>query len=135
MEASVFADLLEAVGDSAEVVGTYTSDYYAGSGALVCNRYGKGKAYYYGTAFTTEAAKVFLEKLKVVSPYEEVLTIPECCELAVRIKDDKKYLFILNYEKYEVEADFHKAVVQLETNEVIEGKRALKPYEALVVKI
>ena len=135
LEASVFADLLESVGDSAEVVGSYTADYYVGSGALVCNQYGKGKTYYYGTAFTTEAAKVFLEKLNVVNPYAEVLSMPECCELAVRAKDNKKYLFILNYEKYEVEADFHKAVTSMETGETIIGKRTLKPYEALIVKM
>lgn len=135
MEASVFSDLLESVGESAEVVGTYTADYYAGSGALVCNQYGAGKAYYYGTAFTTEAVKVFLEKLKVKTPYAEVLSMPECCELAVRAKDDKKYLFILNYEKEEVEVDFHRSAVNVETNETIVGKRILKPYEALVVRI
>ena len=132
MEASVFADLLESVGDSAKVVGTYTSDYYAGSGALVCNSYGKGKAYYYGTAFTTEAAKVFLEKLDVMNPYADVLTVPECCEIAVRRKDDTRYLFVLNYEKHEVEVEFHKPVYNLDTKEIMTGKVRLKPYEVLV---
>lgn len=135
LEASVFTDLLESVGDSAKVVGIYTADYYAGSGALVCNQYGKGKAYYYGTAFTTDVAKVFLQKLGVMTPYVDILSVPECCELAVRRNGDKSYLFILNYEKYEVEVDFHKTVVNVETKEEIAGKRTLKPYEALVVRI
>ena len=135
LEASVFADLLESVGDNAEVVGTYTADYYAGSGALVCNQYGKGKAYYYGTAFTTEAAKIFLEKLDVITPYADILFMPECCELVVRAKGNKKYLFLLNYEKYEVEVNFHQAVINMETGENLVGKRTLKPYEVLVVKM
>ena len=126
---------MESVGDNAEIEGTYTADYYAGSGALVCNQYGKGRAYYYGTAFTTGAAKIFLEKLGVITPYADILSIPASCELAVRRKGDKSYLFILNYEKYEVEVDFHKTVVNVETKEEITGKRILKPYEALVVRI
>lgn len=135
LEASVFADILESVGDNAEVVGSYTADYYVGSGALVCNQYGKGKAYYYGTAFTTEVAKIFLEKLDVITPYADILSMPECCELAVRAKGDKKYLFILNYERYEVEVNFYQAVINMETGENLVGNRILKPYEVLVVKM
>ncbi len=135
MEAKVFTDLLEAVGDNAEVIGTFTSDYYAGSGALVCNRYKEGKAYCYGTAFGIEAAKVFLKKLNVINPYADILKIPECCELAVRKKADVRYLFILNYEKYEVEAEFYRPVINIETKEEIKGKINLQPYEVLVVRL
>lgn len=134
LEASVFADLLEAVGENAKVEGIYTADYYAGSGALVSNSYGNGKAYYYGTAFTTEAAKVFLDNLNVIEPYGDIVTLPECCELAVRIKGDKRYLFILNYDKKEVEIQFHKPVLHIETKAEMSGKCVLKPYEALVVR-
>lgn len=135
MEASVFTDLLEAVGGNARVEGRFTSDYYAGSGALVCNRFGAGKAYYYGSAFNMESARVFLEKLGVSSPYRGIIEAPECCELAVRKKGDSRYLFVLNYEKEEKDITFHKPVIKLDTGETIEGAIRLKPYEALVVKI
>lgn len=134
LEARVFTDLLEAAGENAQVVGTYTSDYYAGSGALVCNRFGRGRAYYYGSAFNEEAVRVFLKKLEVINPYGDIVEAPESCEIAVRKKGEERYLFILNYEKEETEVFFRKAVWNPETGEELTGTVSLKPYGALVVK-
>ena len=41
--------------------------------------------------------KVFLNKLEIAEPYRNVIRLPESCELAVRKKEGKKYLFVLNY--------------------------------------
>lgn len=114
LEAAVFADLVEPVDGVREAV--YTSDYYAGSGALVSKAVGKGRAYYYGTAFTEEAARVFMEKLGVASPWADVMELPESCELAVREKDGQAYAFVLNYKK-----DCAKVVVKRECADVLNG--------------
>jgi beta-galactosidase len=134
IEANVFTDLLEPIGD-ATLVGTYTSDYYAGSGALVCNQYGEGTAYYYGTAFNEAAAKVFLEKLGVSSPYRDIVEVPESCEIAVRSKEGQKFLFVLNYDKKPAEITLHTEGVNLYTGEKISGKQMLEAYGTLVVKL
>ena len=73
-EASVFTDLLCPINGGRKLA-EYTSDYYAGSAALICNDYGKGKALYYGSAFTEEAVRVFLKNLNVISPYKEMLLL------------------------------------------------------------
>lgn len=135
IEAAVFTDLLEAIGENAKVEGTYTSDYYAGSGALISNTYGKGKAYYYGSAWTEETAKVFFEKLGVMSPYADFVETADCCEVAVRSKGDKKYLFILNYDKNAAEILLKKECLDLYTQEKISGTIKLEKYGTLVVEL
>ncbi|MDO4298836.1 MAG: beta-galactosidase [Lachnospiraceae bacterium] len=134
LEASVFADLLEPVGD-AKLCGTYTADYYAGSGALVCNAYGEGKAYYYGSAFNEESAKVFLEKLGVLAPYKDIVEVPESCEIAVRSKEGQRFLFVLNYDKNPAEIMLHTEGVNLYTQEKVSGVQKLEAYGTLVVKL
>ncbi len=133
-EANVFADLLDSTG-TGEVVGTYTSDYYAGSGALVCNSYGKGKAYYYGSAFTEESARVFFEKLGVLSPYKDIVELPEGCELAVRSGESGTYLFILNYDKNPVEFTLQKEGTDLYTQSKVSGTVKLDGYGTAVIQI
>ncbi|MDY3919798.1 MAG: beta-galactosidase [Candidatus Limivivens sp.] len=135
LEAAVFTDLLEAVGEKAEVQAVYTSDYYAGAGALVCNSYGAGKAYYYGTAFTEEAAKVFLEKLGAASPYADLVEVPQSCEIAVRRKGEDRYLFILNYEKHPAEIFLKKEGRNLYTQEMVSGALLLEGYGTLAIKM
>ena len=135
LEASIFTDLLVATGDKAKILGTYRSDYYAGEGALICNKFGEGTAYYYGTAFNTQAAKVFLEKLSVSSPFKDIVEVPQTCEVAVRVKDTKKFLFILNYMKEPAEIILKQEGINLYTGEKIIGNMSLSSYETLVVEI
>ncbi len=133
-EANVFADLLEGTG-TGEVVGTYTSDYYAGSGALVSNSYGKGKAYYYGSAFTEESARVFFEKLGVLSPYKDIVELPEGCELAVRSGENGTYLFVLNYDKNPAEFTLHKEGTDLYSQNKVSGTVKLDGYGTAVIQL
>jgi beta-galactosidase len=135
LEASIFTDLLAAANDHAKIIGTYVSDYYAGEGALICNKLGEGTAYYYGTAFNTQAAKVFLEKLGVSSPFKDLVEAPQTCEIAVRVKDDKKFLFILNYMKEPADIILKQEGINLYTGGKIIGNISLSSYGTLVVEI
>ncbi len=108
LTASVFTDMLalkdgdpEAGEDSAaEVLAWYKSGVFAGEPALLRNRFGSGEAYYYGSTFTEEAARVFLTKLGAAEPYRGCVELPEGVELAVRAGEDgREYLFLLNYDK------------------------------------
>ena len=134
IEAAVFNDLLAPL-DGAEVLGTYANSYYAGTPALICNSFGKGKAYYFGGAFTADTVKVFLEKLGVKSPYADVVSLPEGCELAVKEKDGKEYLFLMNYDKNPAEIVFKEPVQNLYTGEVCSGGYVLEGYGTLVCKL
>ena len=134
LEASIFTDLVDAVG-SGRVEGNYASDYYAGSGALVSNQVGDGTVYYYGTAFSEQAARVFLEKFGVAEPCLEELIVPESCELAIRTNGWNRYLFILNYLNKPAAVQLRRTMVNLSTGEEICGRVEIPGYGTLVLKI
>ena len=121
IEAAVFNDLLSPVGENAKVLAVYDSSYYKGTPALICNSYGKGEAYYFGGAFALDTAKVFIEKLGLAEPYEDTVSLQEGCELAARVKEGRKYFFLLNYLKEEAEI-----VVKKEAWDLLEGHREEK---------
>lgn len=133
LEASVFTDLLEAL-PGGELEGTYTSDYYAGSGAIVSHEFGQGKAWYYGSAFSEQAARVFLEKLGCISPWADTLELPETCELAVRSGENGTFLFVLNYMKEPARISIKKPCVNMADGAVLSGSMELPGYGVLVLK-
>ena len=97
LETGLFSDILHVSDENAKVLAAYEKDYYAGSAALVENACGKGKILHFGGSFTRENVKAFLEYAGVLAPYADLISLPECCELAVKEKDGQKYLFVLNY--------------------------------------
>ena len=133
LEASVFTDLLQPLG-GAQSVGTYTSTEYKGVPALIKREVGEGEVYYYGSTFTRETAKVFLSKLGIQSPYQNLIEVPECCELAVRTNENGKFLFVLNYSKEEVKLVLKEELVDVYTGNTCKGKQALAPYGTCVYK-
>ena len=131
LEAPVFNDQLATQPGREKhtrVLGYYENSYYAGTPALIQNNYGKGKVYYYGSVFTEAAAEVFLEKSGVKSPYKEILELPECCELAVREKNGKKYYFVLNYSRENVTIHIERPIMNLYTQTVEEGDVTIEAY-------
>lgn len=134
IEAAVFNDLLAPTGENVEVLARYTSSYYAGTPALIRNRYGKGEAYYFGGAFALDTAKAFLEKLGAAEPYGSRLVLPETCELAVREKDGWQYLFALNYVSQAVKAELKEDMCELFSKEQMCGEIEMSPYEVKIFK-
>jgi beta-galactosidase len=134
LEANIFLDLVEPIGDSAKQEGTIVTGDYPGSGALVSNTFGQGSVYYYGTAFTAKSAETFMKKLGVISPLSEIVTGPRTCEIAVRKKETECYVFILNFKKEKARVTFHQSVVNLYTGQTLQGDVELEGYGTLVVK-
>ena len=134
-EAAVFNDLLAPSGDRAEVLATYTSSYYAGTPALICNHFGKGEAYYFGGAFAEDTVRIFLNKLGVSEPFGDLLRLPESCELAVREKEGRRYLFVLNYSAEQTEITLNKSLSNLLSEKREEGKISIEKYGVRVYKM
>lgn len=134
MEAAVFNDLLAPAGENAEVLAVYVDSYYAGTPALIRNRFGRGEAYYFGGAFAMDTAELFIRKLGIGEPYAEILDIPAECELAVRVKDGVRYLFVLNYEKHSVEVTLKRELRELLSGESCCGIQELEPYGVRVYR-
>ena len=135
MEAAVFNDILAPVSDTARVLGTYCGSYYAGEPAFICNRFGSGKAYYFGGAFGLDTARIFLKKLGVANPYGNRITAPECCEIAVRTKGGDGFLFVLNYADREAAIQLKEGMEELLCGRREEGTVVMDKYGVKVYKI
>lgn len=131
-EAAVFHDLLAPVGEDAQILGTYTSGTYAGTPALIRNRFGKGEAYYFGGAFGEDTVRVLLEKLGAAEPYEEIISLPEGCELALREKEGRRYLFVLNFLSEPAEIHIHTRLYNLLEQREETGRQTLEKYGARI---
>lgn len=133
LEAPIFNDVLSAQGADAKVEAVYDGNYYDGKPALVSKKIGKGTAYYFGGAFSRQTAGALLKKLGFASPHENILKLPEECELAVRQKNGNQYYFVLNYKEYPVDITLKKQMKDILTGEKITGQFTVKPYGVLVL--
>lgn len=132
IEAAIFNDLLEPAGEQAKVLGTYADSYYAGTPALIRNRFGKGEAYYFGGAFAVDTAEKFAKELNIAEPFKDYIELPESCELAVREKEGRQFLFVLNYKPCQVQIVLKQPAADLFTGDKVNGSVTLAPYEAKV---
>ena len=88
-----------------------------------------------GSAYTADSVRVFLEKLDVIEPFGNLAEVPETCEIAMRTKNEEKYLFILNYEKTPASVKFLKPMKDLWTDNTLIGEVELEPYGVLVAEV
>jgi len=129
IEASIFNDLLEPLTDQAKVEARYVSSYYAGTPALISNEKGKGRVYYFGGAFNEHTAQVFLEKLGAAQPYQDIIALPEGCELMVReAQDGSQYFFVLNYLEEAAEICLKERFLDLFEGKEVQGELELPPF-------
>lgn len=95
-QAGVYADLLHA--ESAEVLATYGSEFYAGLPALTVNRYGMGRAYYIASRndarFQQDFCARLCEELSLQSPLPT--RSPEGIVVRSRSAGGQTFLFVLN---------------------------------------
>ncbi len=97
-ECKNFCDLVRI--NSAEILLTFASDFYAGYPAFVRNSYGKGTAYYICADFEESfyddlCKKLAEEKEQLPIPF----TIPEGVSVTSRENSRKRFLFIQNFNE------------------------------------
>lgn len=76
-----------------------------------------------------------MRKLGLAETFGEVIELPESCELAVREKEGRRYLFVLNYLAQPAEMVLKKAVRNLWNGDMEEGKRQVEGYGVRVYEI
>ena len=134
VDALCFTDIVQTYGSGADIAGTYTNNYYAGKGALIRRKAGKGTCYYYGSTFSEETAAVFLKKLGVAEPYTDLFSLPEEVELLVRENEKYRWFFILNYTKSAQSFTVKQELQDAESGLTVQGVRHLTPYQVVVLK-
>lgn len=135
VETGLFSDIFATTGSDAKVLAKYSSNYYEGRPALVETPVGKGRVIHFGGTFTRENMKSFLEYTGVLEPYKEVVELPEECELCVKEKDGKQYLFVLNYDSVPKDIVLKQAVMDLDTKDEVQGRVMLKGFETKVYRV
>lgn len=131
----LFNDILSPVSESCRVLAAFAEDYYKGQPAVTVNPCGKGEAYYVGAAFGRDTARFILDRLKLSHPLDSLIQIPECCELAVRRKGSRDYLFILNYSGEKQHAQIKKPLRDLLTDQTLSGEILLESYGVNLLEI
>lgn len=134
LPARCYCDIVQADADT-RILGTYESDYYAGSTAFTEHAYGKGKVLYFASAFSENAAAGILRQLDLVQPWDFLVTLPETCELAVREKDQKRWIFVLNYEREEQKITLNRPLTDVDTGRTVQGEILLAPFETKVYEM
>ncbi|MBZ4665139.1 beta-galactosidase [Mahella sp.] len=132
LEAAVFNDVLKPICDTVDVIGTYDSNYYKGQPGLTVNSIGKGKAYYFGGAFTGKTAEIFLKKLGIESPFAPFIDAPAESELAIREKEDEKYMFVLNFTDGKIDINLKQPMLDMFTGKQSYGEVELGAFETKV---
>lgn len=112
--------------ESAECEAKYEKDFYAGTPVIICNRLGKGKAWYVGTRSDAEFYRDFLREMTREAGIEEIWTPRDGVEVCVREKDKEKFYFFLNHRQEAVEMTMEKSGCSLlEKRDYAAGEKAV----------
>lgn len=133
LEMALFNDIISPESDQTKILATYKGNYYDGEAAFTEHVWGKGKAYYFGASFSTQAASCIINKLGIGNPYDTNFELPECCEIAVRTNEATRYFFILNYSAENVTITTKNLRYNLLTNETIQGDIEIPGYGVMVL--
>ncbi|WP_331490838.1 beta-galactosidase [uncultured Acetatifactor sp.] len=93
-EVAEYAEILRV--QDAQVLGTYTEDFYQGSAAVTCKSHGKGKAYYVA-ARTSAASMAPLFQRMLTDAGIPVRKLPEGVECHARSGEEGRYEFYMNW--------------------------------------
>ncbi|MNO38471.1 Beta-galactosidase BgaA [compost metagenome] len=133
-EADSFNEILHIEDESAEVIATYVSDYYAGKPAITRNVRGKGEVWYYGAVFNEEAALKLSNLLKLSSPAADWLELPREVELQIREGKSTTLTFLLNYSEEPAMIKLKDQKTDLLTGDTISGTFTMDGFGVLVLK-
>lgn len=132
-KANTFCDLIHA--ETAEVIATYMSDFYAGRPSLTVNQYGNGKAYYVASRneqrFLTDFYSSIVQELGIA----QVLDTDLPCGVTAQMRTDgkKRFVFIMNFSEDEKKVSLgNKTFQNMLTQEKIDKTVELKPYGVAV---
>lgn len=103
---------------TAEVIGVYKSDFYAGMPALTKNNYKDGTAYYVCADFAQGFYdEIYAQIVKQKNVFVPVKNIPEGVEVTMRTSEEYEYIFIQNFNRYPVRMQ-----LEMENIKILLGK-------------
>ncbi len=120
--------------ETAEVVGVYGQDFYAGTPALTRNRFGKGWAWYVGTDPEAPFVTRLLTHICAEQGIQPLMRVPAGVEVTQRSKDGQALTFVLNHNPAPVEIDLGaRSQVDLLRGQLITGKIVLPGRDVMIL--
>ncbi len=117
--------------EGTEVIGTYEGGYYRGAPAVTKKKLGEGEVIYFGGTLREDAAGAMLGYFELTEPYADTVSLPECCEVAVR----GEYMFVLNYAHNDVNITLKREVCDVFADANVSGEVTLPACGVKVYKI
>jgi beta-galactosidase len=120
--------------ETAEVVGVYGQDFYAGTPALTRNRFGEGWAWYVGADPEAPFVARLLAHICAEQGIRPLMWVPAGVEVTRRSKDGRALTFILNHNSDPVTVDLGaRSRTDLLRGEPITGKIGLSGRDVLIL--
>lgn len=134
-EIKTFCELIH--GETAEILATYTQDFYAGMPALTVNHFGNGNAYYMAaraeSRFLDDFYFKLIDNLKLKRALE--VELPEGVTAQLRSDGINKFVFVMNFSEIERIILTEKVnFTELLTGDKITENIVLKPYEIKILE-
>lgn len=133
IEANDFNEVLELKDENVEVISTFSNAHFEGKPALVKRNFGLGSSYYFGGVFNLDLASLLIKEFEL-NNYQDQFVLPEEIELAIRQKDEKEYVFLLNYSNRPQEIDVKKEFRNALTGNKIMSQFTLNPYDVMILE-
>ena len=121
---------------NAKAIAAFEADYYAGSPAITHNRFGKGSAWYVGTAPDKDGMDwliAFVSKMAGLQPL--TVEVPDGIELLRRAHGKSSWLFILNHSDENKKVRLHENGYNLLTGEKTNNSLILEPRDVAVLQM
>lgn len=121
---------------NAEAIATFEQDYYAGSPAITRNKFGKGTAFYVGTAPEKNGMDWFIEHVCGATGITPVVpSAPAGVELLRRANGNVSWLFALNHSGERVEVALEQHGHDLLTGEQVNRSIMLEPRGVAIAQL
>ena len=130
-----FCDLIHA--ETAQVLATYKSDFYAGRPALTVNQLGKGRAYYIASRnderFLDDFYAALAGQLNLLRALDAAL--PSGVSAQLRTDGQRRFIFLMNFNAGLTTVDLGSASgTDLLTGATVQGQTELPGYGVLVLE-
>jgi len=122
--------------DTAEVLASYESDFYAGMPCLTRNAFGEGTAYYIGTEPDDAFLADFVEKVCDDCGLVPVYPAADGVEVTRRVNEKGTTIFVINHNQESAWVDFGTDTLKNHLNdEILTGKQKISGRDVMVLNL